>query len=264
MTDSNYLEVYRSRAAYLGKTPQERALSSGILEFRRYLHYNQHTKTLTSLIRKNQEQKIDVRCVILTDKQDENRASEILLTELQDTFEIGDLVKWEDAYWIIYKQTTSSYQPYNKYYAVKCNYLLKWVDSGKILHQSWCHIVGSEDSKIKDNFRTWHSLITPQPNKFIEIIMPYHYWEKTTEILLRDEAWYLVDYDKVSVEGLIYLSFTESKVNELRDSNELEIANYDRLKEVTIDGDDVIHVRANELFYPKYTIYLNGKIIENP
>ena len=32
--------------------------------------------------------------------------------------------------------------------------------------------MSSVDSKVKSNFRMWHSLISPQPNKFAEIIMP--------------------------------------------------------------------------------------------
>ena len=74
----------------------------------------------------------------------------------------------------------------------------------------------------------WNELITPQPNKFMEVLMPYQPIEKSTEIILYDEAWELIEYDRVSVPGTIYLSFTESKVNELRDSVQEQIANIDK------------------------------------
>ena len=63
----------------------------------------------------------------------------------------------------------------------------------------------------------WNSLITPQPNKHIRIIMPKQYIPKGTEIIVGDENWYLVDYDVVSVPEIIFMSFTEGKYNELRD-----------------------------------------------
>lgn len=67
----NYFDVYKSRASYLGKTPQDRAFNSGILEFRRYLKYNSHTKY--GLIKEADGSLFDG--VILTDKEDENRVS---------------------------------------------------------------------------------------------------------------------------------------------------------------------------------------------
>lgn len=67
----NYLDVYKRRIGHLGTNPQDRAYQSGILEFRRYLKYNQHTEH--NLTINDQETKFSG--VILTDKEDENRVS---------------------------------------------------------------------------------------------------------------------------------------------------------------------------------------------
>jgi len=56
---------------------------------------------------------------------------------------------------------------------VRCNHYIKWIDTTGILKESWVYLLGSKDSKIKDNFRTWNDMITPQPNKHIHIIMPH-------------------------------------------------------------------------------------------
>jgi hydroxyacyl-ACP dehydratase HTD2-like protein with hotdog domain len=101
----NYYDVYERRAGFLGTTPQERAFKSGILEFRRYLKYNQHT--VRGLKRVKDESYFDG--VILTDKEDENRVSQILLVDLETSLEPGDLVLWNDEHWLIYRSTTSSY-----------------------------------------------------------------------------------------------------------------------------------------------------------
>lgn len=249
---SNYLEVYRARLAHNGANPQIHAFKSGILEFKKDLQYNEHTE------RGLDKDGYLFDGVILTDKQDENRISQILLVELETKINVGDLIKWHGTYWLIYKQIKSSYQPYQKFYMVECNYKIKWVDKEGILHESWSHIVGSLDSKIKDNFRTWHALITPQPNKYIEIMMPYQYIAKETEIIVNDESWYLVDYDKTSVPEIIYMSFTENKVNTLRDNQPDSIANYDQLRKCTFSAVETIQANVGDILVRPITLYIDG------
>lgn len=117
---------------------------------------------------------------------------------------------------------------------VRCNYKINWLDEDDMLRSSWIYLLGSKDSKIKDNFRTWHSVITPQPNKYINIMMPHQLMALGTEIMVLDEVWYLVDYDQNSVPGVIYMSFTETNLNEQRDSLEQKLANADNLATWTI------------------------------
>jgi hypothetical protein len=118
---------------------------------------------------------------------------------------------------------------------VRCNYEVNWLDKDGMLNSSWIYLLGSKDSKIKDNFRTWHSVITPQPNKYINIMMPHQLMDLGTEIMVLDEVWTLVDYDQNSVPGIIYMSFTETNFNEQRDSLEDKLANADMLATWTID-----------------------------
>lgn len=141
---------------------------------------------------------------------------------------------------------------------VHCNYEIKWVDSDGILRQSWCYLLGAKDNKIQDNFRSWHSVITPQPNKFIEVMMPHQAIEIGAEIIVIDEAWSLVDYDQNSVPGIIYLSFTETNLNEQRDDAENKIANKDQIASWEIDMLDNRIVAANSTFELTYTVLKNG------
>ena len=62
----SYLEVYKKRISHLGTNPQDRAYQSGILEFRRYLKYNQHTERNLTLLRDS----TSFDGVILTDKEE--------------------------------------------------------------------------------------------------------------------------------------------------------------------------------------------------
>lgn len=252
----SYFDVYKKRVGHLGTTPQERAYNSGILEFRRYLKYNQHTER--DLILDREQLKFDG--VILTDKEDENRVSQILLTKVIEdggpAIKQGDLVWWgnDTNPWLVYRFTTSSYQPHQKFYMVRCNYKIKWIDKDGFLKESWIYLLGSKDSKIKDNFRTWHNAITPQPNKYINIIMPHQLMAINTEIMVLDEVWYLVDYDQASVPGIIFMSFTETNLNEQRDSVADNIANIDKQAVWKIDMAASQTTIANSIITPKFTV----------
>ena len=258
----NYIDVYKSRISHLGTTYQEHAYKSGILEFRRYLKYNQHTEHNLTINNSNEQ----FSGVILTDKEDENRVSQILLTKVIEDggpeLKQGDLIWWgEDKQpWLLYRSTTSSYQPHQKFYMVRCNYEVNWLDKDGMLNSSWIYLLGSKDSKIKDNFRTWHSVITPQPNKYINIMMPHQLMDLGTEIMVLDEVWSLVDYDQNSVPGIIYMSFTETNFNEQRDSLEDKLANADMLATWTIDMPEQRTVVANSAFELNYAILKDGVV----
>ena len=186
-----YIDVYKKRIEHLGTNPQRRAMESGILEFGRSLRYNEHTQR--GLHKDGDSLTFDG--IVLTNKEDDNKSTQILLTELSVPLKCGDIVIWNDERWLVYQYTTSSYQPYQKFFMVRCNYEIKWVDEEGRVRKSWCYLLGSKDSKIKDNFRTWNEVITPQPNKYIQLILPHTTMAINTEIIVLDEAWYLVDYD---------------------------------------------------------------------
>jgi len=65
-------------------------------------------------------------------------------------------------------------------------------------------------------------LITPQPNKYAEIIMPRpidtaseieNTVNRGTNFIIEDESWKMVEADFTSVQGIFYMSLTENKVN---------------------------------------------------
>lgn len=252
----NYLETYKKRLSHMGTTPQEKAFNSGILEFRRYLKYNQH---VVSGLRVWRNAGAPFRGAILTDKEDENRVSQILLVELGVDIKPGDFIQWNDgAPWLVYRSTTSSYQPYQKFHMVRCNYEVKWVDENGTIQQSWVYLLGHKDSKVKDNFRTWNNLITPQPNKYIEMVLPHTKIPLGTDIMVLDEVWRLVEYDQNSVPGVIYLSFTETTLNEQRDDLKNKLASADKVAEWELELPAVRQVRPHERFEVKYSLRKNG------
>lgn len=253
-----YIDVYKKRVEHLGTNPQRRAMESGILEFSRSLRYNEHTQR--GLHKDGDSLTFDG--IVLTNKEDDNKSTQILLTELDVPLACGDIVIWNDERWLVYQYTTSSYQPYQKFFMVRCNYEIKWVDEEGEVRKSWCYLLGSKDSKIKDNFRTWNQVITPQPNKYIQLILPHTTMAINTEIIVLDEAWYLVDYDQNSVPGIVFMSFTETNINELRDDIENKIANADKIATWTIVSLSEQYVLPHSEVALDYVVQKNGVVVD--
>lgn len=253
-----YIDVYKKRVEHLGTNPQRRAMESGILEFSRSLRYNEHTQR--GLHKDGDSLTFDG--IVLTNKEDDNKSTQILLTELSVPLKCGDIVIWNDERWLVYQYTTSSYQPYQKFFMVRCNYEIKWVDEEGGVRKSWCYLLGSKDSKIKDNFRTWNEVITPQPNKYIQLILPHTTMAINTEIIVLDEAWYLVDYDQSSVPGIVFMSFTETNINELRDDIENKIANADKIAAWTIVSPSEQYVLPHSEIALNYVVQKNGIVVD--
>lgn len=253
-----YIDVYKKRVEHLGTNPQRRAMESGILEFSRSLRYNEHTQR--GLHKDGDSLTFDG--IVLTNKEDDNKSTQILLTELGVPLACGDIVIWNDERWLVYQYTTSSYQPYQKFFMVRCNYEIKWVDEEGEVRKSWCYLLGSKDSKIKDNFRTWNEVITPQPNKYIQLILPHTTMAINTEIIVLDEAWYLVDYDQNSVPGIVFMSFTETNINELRDDVENKIANADKIAAWTIVSSSEQYVLPHSEVALDYVVQKNGIVVD--
>ena len=161
---------------------------------------------------------------------------------------------------MIWYQTITAYNPHDKFEIIQCKHNISWVDKEGLVHSSICHIIGSQESKIKDNFRTWNELITPQPNKFLEVIMPYQEIEKETEIMVNNEVWRLIEYDKTSVKGVIYLSFGETKLNELADDKYSQLANADKQQVWAISAPKEIAASVGEKIIVPFKISKNGVI----
>ena len=161
----NYLDVYFSRVNHLGNTTAERIRNSGMRSFEKWKAESPHTVRDLFV-----DRGIFFDAIILTNKDKEYEKIMFLNVSNDVSILIGDIINWtlDDGSiekWIIIQEEKKVNGTYRTFWIVRCNYLLKWIDSEGHLQQSWSYFVSSLDNKIKGNFRTWHSLITPQPNK---------------------------------------------------------------------------------------------------
>lgn len=205
------------------------------------------------------------RGVILDNKQDESKLTKRLKVALDIDVFPGSVVLWDDEHWIIYQKERRALQSFNVFYIVKCNYELSWIDDEGHLQKTWAYVVGGKDSKIKENFRTWNSLITPQPNRYIEILVPTVAIRRYTSFIINGEGWFVIDKDNISIKGITYYTMCEQKLNYVDDDLVNEIAKKDQLAkyEFLIPTSPVtINVGQCIAFYDlPYSIVKNGQVV---
>lgn len=257
----SYLETYFSRINHLGESTAERIHNSGIRSFEKWLAESPHTVRHLSV-----ERGLFFNGIILTNKDKEYQKIMFLNVANDIPLAVGDLMLWRQKdgtieRWLILQKEKKVNDLFQTFWIIQCNYLLKWIDELGHLQQSWAYVLSSVDDKIKGNFRTWHNLITPQPNKYAEIIMPRRSIERSTNFIIEEESWAVIEYDHTSVPGVIYLSLTENKINLIYDDVENEIADTDKLAkyDLLIPAEPQVF-GLNTIVEPKFTITKNGYV----
>ncbi len=255
----SYLDVYFSRVNHGGETTSERIRDGGIRSFERWLAESPHTIEDLSV-----ERGLYFSGILITNKDKEAKKLLFLHVANDIPLQVGDIMNWRQddgslEKWLLLSEEKKVNGKYRTFEIIKCNYLVKWIDLNGHLQQSWAYVLSSTDSKIKGNFRTWHNLISPQPNKYAELIMPRVNIERGTNFIIEDENWQLVEYDHTSVAGVIYLSVTENKVNMIYDDLNEDIADTDRLAQYRIDLPPVDQTfSVGNIIHPVYTLMKNG------
>ena len=255
----NYLDVYFSRINHLGETTAERIRNGGKRSFEKWLAESPHTIRNLSV-----ERGIYFDGIILTSKDKEYEKIMFLEVALDIPIQVGDIMNWtlDDGSiekWILIQEEKKVNGTFRSFWIIRCNYYVKWIDSQGHLQASWAYFVSSLDSKIKGNFRTWNNLITPQPNKYAELLMPRYPIDRATNFIIEDESWTVVEYDRSSVPGVIYLSLTESKVNMIYDDLENDIADLDKLAIYDLSVPEVTQIfTVGEPIELTFTLMKNG------
>lgn len=259
----NYLDVYFSRINHMGETTAERIRNSGIRSFQKWLAESPHTIRNLSV-----ERGIYFDGIILTSKDKEYEKIMFLEVANDIPLLIGDIMNWtldngDIEKWILIQEEKKVNGTFRSFWIVRCNYLMKWIDAQGHLQQSWAYFVSSLDSKIKGNFRTWNNLITPQPNKYAELLMPRYPVDRATNFIIEKESWTVVEYDHTSVPGIIYLSLTEGKINSIYDDVENNIADLDKKAKYNLVMPPLTQIfHLGDHIEPVFTLTKNGETCE--
>ena len=257
----NYLDIYFSRVNHLGETTAEKIRNAGIRSFKKWLAESPHTLRNLSV-----ERGLYFDGIILTSKDKEYEKIMFLEVANDIPIKVGDIMNWtlDDGTiekWILIQEEKKVNGTFRSFWIVRCNYLMKWIDSEGHLQQSWGYFVSSLDSKIKGNFRTWNNLITPQPNKYAELLLPRYPIDRATNFIVEKESWTVVEYDHTSVPGNIYLSLTEGKINQIYDDIDNNVADLDKLANYTLSiPEEVQTFTIGQPIKINFTLLKNGNL----
>ena len=125
----NYLDVYFRRVNHLGENTAERIKNGGIRSFEKWLKESPHTIQNLSV-----ERGLFFSGIILTNKDKEYEKIMFLNVANDIPIVVGDIMNWtiEDGStekWILIQEEKKVNGTYKTFWIIRCNYLMKWIDS---------------------------------------------------------------------------------------------------------------------------------------
>lgn len=252
---SDYYLVFQERSGNHGKTFKETVQKQAKRDFKYFLQSSPNTISVNI----NSKDGKNTRVATIISRETETLAKRYFLCDTQDQIKIGDFLYWGDSIWLMFKKERDTIEAYDKFEGIECRHFIQWIDKYGVLQETPCYLVAQTDEKVKSNFRTWNNMITPQPNKFMEIITSRNNIQLGQKFLIDETAWFVVESDYISVKNIIYLSLTEDKKDLYTDDLENNIANIVDLNKFELQVKDTeIDLGINEEYQITGTIYLNG------
>lgn len=254
MTNDYYL-VFQERSGNHGKTFKEVVQKQARHDFKYFLQSSPNAIKVTINSKEGKETKV----ATILNKENETLVKRYFLCDIADQISIGDFLYWGDSIWLMFRKERDTIEAYDKFEGIECRHKIQWVDSYGVLQNTPCYLVAQKDDQIKSNFRTWNNMITPQPNKYLEIITCRNNIQLGQKFLIDETAWYVVESDYISIKNILYLSLTEDKKDIYVDDVANNIANIVDLnkfemrikdKEISLDIDKEYKIAGE--------VYLNG------
>lgn len=254
MTNDYYL-VFQERSGNHGKTFKEVVQKQARHDFKYFLQSSPNAIKVTI----NSEEGKETKVATILNKENETLVKRYFLCDIADQISIGDFLYWGDSIWLMFRKERDTIEAYDKFEGIECRHKIQWVDSYGVLQNTPCYLVAQKDDQIKSNFRTWNNMITPQPNKYLEIITCRNNIQLGQKFLIDETAWYVVESDYISIKNILYLSLTEDKkdiyvddvadnIANIVDLNKFEMRIKD--KEISLDIDKEYKIAGE--------VYLNG------
>lgn len=229
MADKNYLDFYRARVFRTGSTPQERVSNSLNSDF------EQLVRTSPNSVEIDYEGK-RYECILNSGNsrvgaQTERKVIQYLLTDLDlklpegAVFTMRQPLEDETTTWLVLHREIHSYYGYYKFKIIELDYQVKYVDQYGIVKTVPAYINGTGEFDIKAYFRYSLNNIVETPNRALNVIWAANEDIQTDlRILIGDEAWKVVDSDKISIKGVYYTTLYKTTRNVLTDDVPAQLA----------------------------------------
>ena len=269
---NEYYQTFLARMTADGFSYKQQIENIARRNFDNYLQ-----ETPTSVVIKYEDE--DYKVAIVENKQDEFRLSKQMLSSIENYFPVGSLIYWEyytplespENYWIVWKIQQNSIRDHYVSYISRCNHKLKWIDDYGIRHEQYVYEFSSKENMIRATFKSRvQEIIASEPNKFMEIIMPFTKNIKREQRFIVDgEAWYVIEFDSSSVDGITYITLGEDKKDLQNDllidqGKEEDLADYKKENKFYIS---VLNTNPTVEEDTSYTIkpyyYKDGILVEN-
>lgn len=266
-----YYDVYKARVNAFGDTNQERVINESKIDFERFL---ESSPSAAKIYFKDNL----YECAIISSRQDDSKTLHKLLIDSEVEITSGDLIQWNHnivegplEHWIILRQQQKVFFAYRKYYMVRCNKEVSWIDEYGVVKTNYCYQVSSVDKLIKDYFPDNSESITYADfNQYISLLIPYEDFKKETRFIIGNQAWKVVGFDKTSVPGIVYLTLKEDFINNINDDliaegdiRDLANINLENLYQIKLTHEDInLLVDTNFIVAPK--LFKDGFEIVNP
>ena len=257
---NDYYKVFQDRCSNHGRSFKSLVQYQAAIDFKRFLTSSPDS---IDVIVNNLGNPIRVATILSKEKND-TVVRRFFLADKEENLKIGDFLYWEDTIWILLKKEKDTINAYDKFEGLECRHSIKWIDKFGVLKEVPCYLVAQTDEKVKANFRTWNNMITPQPNKYLEIITSRQNIELAKRFLIDETAWSVVESDYISVKGVLYLSLTEDKRDLYQDDINENIADIvDLNKFQLVVENKEINLGIDEEYLLSGKIYLNGNLYSN-
>lgn len=252
---NDYYLVFQERSGNHGKTFKEVVQKQAQHDFKYFLQSSPNSIQVNI----NSKDGNSTRVATIFSKENETLAKRYFLCDKADQIKIGDFLYWNDSIWLMFKKERDTIEAYDKFEGIECRHRIQWIDNYGVLKETPCYLAAQTDEKIKSNFRTWNNMITPQPNKFLEIITSRNNIQLGQKFLIDETAWFVVESDYISIKNIIYLSLTEDKKDLYTDDLENNIADIIDLNKFELRiKDNNIDLGINEEYKITGEVYLNG------
>ena len=200
-----YYDTYLKRLNRFGTDYQSRVEGARQYSFLRYVNKSIYKVTFTD------SNGVEVTGTFEPYKQDETETLHNLLVPVQYSWPGGTVFEIRGKKWMIVYQKEAIAKGYNKFIMLKMSHEIKWKNRKGEEQTSPAYYYGPMTEKIYDMLKTYlKGVIYKESNKYTHLVMP-----RTEEIMradyleIEDEAFSVFGYDKVSTQGVMYITLNE-------------------------------------------------------
>lgn len=214
---SYFDSVYKKRLNRFGTNIQQRVQNKKEYDFGTFLKkspnritINYQTDKFYGVVEDKKVSEVEVIDYLLTCKTlPLNKGSVFSITDVKDTI----------SYWISLGIEELTLCGYNKQVITKLDTTLEWVDNGYLYNEK-CHFVRQRDASLikRTAAKPYEAYITLPSSQALLIIPSTTHLKRESRLKFADEAWKVVEIDKMSVPNVYYVSIEKTYIDKIDDA----------------------------------------------